>query len=334
MPAAKEYVKAAACVASVVIALLAAWFASDVFLLAFAGIVAAILLRSAADGIARLLHLRPGLALGLTCLLLVISIGLFCWHIVPRINDQVDVLRHDLPAAWRQLLTWLHQSRWAGQVADRIQSSGLSYKHFGGTVLSAFSGLASALGGIVLVLFLCLYFAANPALYVRGFVKLLPKEAERRGQEVLDTCGGQLRKWLLGKLSLMAFVGFATALGLWLLNSPLVLSLALLAAMLDFIPNIGPIISAVPAALTAFTRGPSHALWVIALYFAVQIVESYLLQPLVQKRAVALPPSVTLLGQVLIGTLFGPLGLVLATPLTVVGLTLVRTVYLQDILRK
>lgn len=190
MPAAKDYVKAAACVASVVIALLAAWFASDVFLLAFAGIVAAILLRAAADGIARLLHLRPGLALGLTCLLLVMFIGLFCWYIVPRVNDQVNVLKHDVPSAWHQLLTWLHQSSWAGQVADRMQSSGLSYKHLGGTVLSAFSGLASALGGIVLVLFLCLYFAADPALYVRGFIKLLPKGAERRGQEVLDTAEG------------------------------------------------------------------------------------------------------------------------------------------------
>jgi predicted PurR-regulated permease PerM len=334
MPAAKEYVKAAACVASVVIVLLAAWFASDVLLLAFAGIILAILLRSAANLIARLLHLGPGLALALTCFLLIAAVGLCCWYVIPRLNDQIDILQHQIPAAWHQLVTSLHQSRWAGQFVDRIQSSGVSYRHFGGTVLSAFSGLASLLGGAVVVLFLSLYFAADPGLYVHGFVKLLPKGAERRGQEVLDTCGTQLRKWLLGKLSMMAFVGVATAVGLWLLDSPLILSLALLAALLDFIPNVGPIISGVPAALIAFTRGPSDALWVIGLYFAVQFVESYVLQPLIQQRAVSLPPSVTLLGQVLIGSLFGSLGLVLATPLTVVALTLTKTVYVQDILRK
>jgi predicted PurR-regulated permease PerM len=334
MPGAKEYVKAAACVATVVVVLLATWFASDVLLLAFAGIILAILLRAAANEIAQFLHLRPGVALGLTCLLLLVFIGLCCWYVIPRLNDQFDILKHDIPAAWHQMLAWLHQSPWAGQLADRVQGGGLSYSHFGGTILSAFSGLASALGSIVVVLFLALYFAADPALYVRGFVKLLPKGAERRGEEVLDACEEQLRRWLLGKLSMMAFVGLATAVGLWLLNSPLILSLALLAALLDFIPNIGPIISGVPAALIAFTRGPSHALWVIGLYFAVQFVESYILQPLVQQRAVSLPPSVTLLGQVLIGSLFGPLGLVLATPLTVLALTLIKTVYVQDILRK
>src|SRR5881227_3805571 len=133
---------------------------------------------------------------------------------------------------------------------------------------------------------------------------------------------------------MMAFVGIATASGLWALHLPLILSLAMLAALLDFIPNIGPIISAVPALLIAFTRSPSKALWIVGIYFAVQIVESYILQPLVQQRAVSLPPSVTLLSQVLVGTLFGPLGLVLATPLTVVALTLTKTVYVEDILHK
>src|SRR5690242_20365237 len=145
MPGAKEYVKAAACVATVVVVLLATWFASDVLLLAFAGIILAILLRAAANEIAQFLHMRPGVALGLTCLLLLVFIGLCCWYVIPRLNDQFDILKHDIPAAWHQMQAWLHQSPWAGQLADRVQGGGLSYSHFGETILSAFSGLASAL---------------------------------------------------------------------------------------------------------------------------------------------------------------------------------------------
>jgi predicted PurR-regulated permease PerM len=194
--------------------------------------------------------------------------------------------------------------------------------------------VVSAVGGSVVVLFLGLYFAAEPRLYLKGMLKLVPKSAEQRGGEVLCRTGEQLRHWLFGKLSLMAFVGISTSIGLWWLNMPLILSLATLAALLDFIPNIGPIISAVPALLIAFTKGPVTALEILVLYVAVQVIESYILQPLVQKRAVSLPPSVTLLSQVLVGSLFGSLGLILATPLTVAGLTMLNMLYVEDILKK
>lgn len=331
---AKEYVKATACVAAVAILLLTVWFASDVVLLAFAGILLAIILRTVSDFLARVLRLPPGVALAVTCLLLVAAIALCGWFVAPRLSGELDQLRTQIPDAWHQLLARLQRNDWAGAITDRMQSEGLSYRRLGGNVLNAFSGVTSVAGSFVIVLFLALYFATSPEQYVGGFLKLLPKAAEQRGHEVLDICGGQLRKWLLAKLSMMVFVGVATAIGLWALQSPLILSLALLAALMDFIPNVGPIISAAPAVLIALSRGPQEVLWITALYFAVQIVESYILQPVIQKRAVDLPPSVTLLSQVLVGSLLGPLGLVLATPLTVVGLTLLRTVYIQDILRK
>ena len=334
MPTSREYVKATACVASIVLLLVLIWFATDVLLLAFAGILAAIMLRAASDRLAQVLHVRAGLALGLVCLLLLCAAGLSFWFIAPRLSNEVDALQQNIPSAWGQFLSWFHRSKWAGHLADKIQSEGIPYRHTAGTVLTAFSGLTSAIGGLVIVLFLALYFALDPSLYVRGFLKLLPKGSEEDGKEAINRCAEQLRRWLLGKLSLMVFVGIATAVGLWAFDMPLILSLALLAALLDFIPNIGPIISAAPAVLIAFTHSPAVALEVAVLYLAVQVVESYILQPLVQQRAVSLPPSVTLLSQVLMGTLFGPLGLVLATPLTVVVLTLTNTIYVQHILHK
>jgi predicted PurR-regulated permease PerM len=329
-----QYLKAWACGALVVVLVLTVWFASNIFLMAFAGILFAIMLRTASDTIARLTNLGAGVSLAITSIAILALASMAGWFVAPNMSAEIDQLRTDLPSAWGQLTAWLHKSQWAGDLVDRIQRGGLSYRQAAGHFLSAFSTLVSVLGGIVVVLFLGLYFAAEPRLYLKGILKLVPKRAEQRGDEVLCRTGQQLRHWLFGKLLLMAFVGISTSIGLWWLNMPLILSLATLAALLDFIPNIGPIISAVPALLIAFTKSPITALEIFALYVAVQVVESYILQPLVQKRAVSLPPSVTLLSQVLVGSLFGSLGLILATPLTVAGLTMLNMLYVEDILKK
>jgi predicted PurR-regulated permease PerM len=130
----------------------------------------------------------------------------------------------------------------------------------------------------------------------------------------------------------MCVVGVLTAIGLWALGVPFVLSFAVLAAGLDFIPNIGPVISAVPAVLVALLQSPMTALWVAVLYLAIQVLESYILAPIVQHRAVDLPPALLISSQVLLAVLLGVPGLLFATPLTVVLLVLVRRLYIADFL--
>jgi predicted PurR-regulated permease PerM len=130
----------------------------------------------------------------------------------------------------------------------------------------------------------------------------------------------------------MSLVGILTALGLWLLGVPLALILGLIAALLEFVPYIGTILSAVPAILLALLQGPMQALWVVLLYFVIQSIESYLLTPLVQQRVVSLPPALVLAAQVLMGVLFGAWGIILATPLTAALLVLVQMLYIEDIL--
>ena len=130
----------------------------------------------------------------------------------------------------------------------------------------------------------------------------------------------------------MIIIGVLTAVGLWLLGVPLALTLGLLAALLTFIPNIGPILAVVPAALLALLQSPTRALYVVLLYLGIQTVESYLLTPLMQKRTVSLPPALTIFAQVLMGILVGRIGLVLATPLTAALFVLVKMLYVEDIL--
>lgn len=128
----------------------------------------------------------------------------------------------------------------------------------------------------------------------------------------------------------MAVVGILTWLGLVLLQVPLAMTLAILAALLSFVPNVGPILSAIPAALVGLAQSPTTALYVVGLYVAVQTIESYLITPLIQREAVLLAPALVLTMQLAFGLLFGFLGLLVATPLTVILVVLVKMLYLED----
>jgi predicted PurR-regulated permease PerM len=127
----------------------------------------------------------------------------------------------------------------------------------------------------------------------------------------------------------MAVVGVLVTIGLWLLNIPLAMTLGLIAALLDFVPNFGPIIAAVPAVLLALLESPQHAFYVMLLYWGIQILEGYIVTPWFQKRAIDMPPAVVVTAQVLLGTLLGTLGLVFATPLAAIGILLTRELYIQ-----
>ena len=194
------------------------------------------------------------------------------------------------------------------------------------------SGTLGLLGYGVLIFFIGLFFAAQPGVYLDGIVKLAPLSKRPRAREALTAAGDALTWWLVGKFISMAIIGVLTGLGLWLLGIELAISLALLAAVLTFIPNFGPIIAAIPAVLIGLLQSPLTAVWVVALYVAIQTIESYLITPLIQQRTVSLPPALTITTQLLMGVLLGGMGLALATPLTAAGLVLVRMLYIEDLL--
>lgn len=325
----------AVCFTAVMLLLL--WLASDVFFLVFGGVLLAIVLRSAAGFLARLTHLGAGWALAVTLLgMAAIISAAFLW-LGPAIATQIDQLQNDVPAAWNRVEANLRQYRWGRELLSRASDATSISSHAGGIwshILGAFSTFVSVIADGLVIFFLGLYFAIDPGPYRRGILALVPTEHEVRAGQVLDRLDQKLRHWILGKLALMLFVGAFTSLGLWLLHMPLIVTLAIIAALLDFIPNIGPIVAAIPAVLLAFTQGPKQALLVGALYITVQVMENYILQPLVQQRAVSLPPSLTLGAQILIGSLFGVMGLIFATPLTVVVVCLMEMLYVEDVLKK
>ena len=205
-----------------------------------------------------------------------------------------------------------------------------------GSVASQITGITRAititLSHVALVIVLGLFLAANPGLYRRGLVRLFPASAQQRAGEVVDELGRTLKYWLVGQLALMFITGLLTGIGLLILGIPLALALAFFVFLMEFIPFIGPIIGFIPIVMMAATQGGSTVLWALVLYLAIQQIEGNILTPLIQQRAVSLPPALTVSAVFLGGALFGPIGVILATPLIAVAYVLVKMLYVHDTL--
>lgn len=183
----------------------------------------------------------------------------------------------------------------------------------------------------IIVFFIGLYLAIDPGRYRTGLIQLAPIDRRERTEQVLNQLGDTLQWWLIGRMVAMVVIGLLTAVGLWLIGVPLALMLGLLAGILNFIPYLGPILSIVPPLLMVVTEGPTMILYVVFLYVAIQAIESYLLTPIIEQKTVSLPPALALSTQVLMGVLFGGLGVIFASPITAVGLKLVKMLYIGDL---
>ena len=320
---------------TVLVLLLLLWFGAWVFLLVFASVLLAIFLYDMSRFLCAHTPLSPGWSLAVVVLglsaVMTVGIGLAG----AAVGEQIDELVKRLPHSLQQLRQRLEHYEWAQFILAELPTSGQEVAEKTDVVAKAPGVLSKALGvlgAVVIFVFLGLYMAINPGIYRRGLLRLVPLHRRDRVQGILDEIGPMLGRWLVGRLFSMLVVGGITTLGLWLLQVPLALALGLLAALGELVPNIGPLLAFIPAILLAFTDSTTHALAVLALYLAVQGFESYVLTPLVEKRAVALPPALTLTAQVLLGLMAGGLGLVLAAPLTATAMVLVQRLYVEDVL--
>lgn len=307
----------------------------DVLLLAFAGLLFAVLLRAIADAIVRWTGLGTSVALGVTVLALLGGAAGTAWGLWPAISEQADQLVQEFPAAVSELRGWLEGRAWGAWL---IENAAPAESVDAGSVVSRATGAVVTTGSALAVLLIVgvvgLYVASQPDLYRRGLLRLVPVRGRARADEVLREIAEVLRWWLLGTLASMTVVGVLTTVGLWWLGVPLALTFGLLAALLTFIPNIGPFISVLPPLVLALADEPIQAAYVAALYLAIQTVESYAVTPLIQRHTVALPPALTITAQVALGVLAGGIGLAVATPLTAAAMTAVRMLLVEDQLER
>ncbi|HEY0844398.1 MAG TPA: AI-2E family transporter [Noviherbaspirillum sp.] len=310
-------------------------YASNVVLLVFSAILIAILLNDASRALARWFPLSHGIALVLVLALVVAVLIAGGWFLAPQAVSQVNQLVADLPAALQRLREYLESHPTLKEAVGMLPPPDQMLKNTSSLMAQAgsvFSGLLGSLGNLVFILFVAIYLAAQPGIYTRGVIKLLPPQRRGRGRAVVEELGTTLSLWLRGKLLSMLVVGTVTGIGLTLLDVPLALALGVVAGLFDFIPYIGPIFAAVPAVLIAFSQSPTLALYVVILFAGVQMLEGYLLAPLIDRKMVSLPPALTITMQVLMGLAFGLIGIALATPLTAVIAVTIAMLYVEDVL--
>ena len=320
---------------TVVVILVLLWYAIDVVLLAFIGVLLAILLRAPADWLRSRTGLSEGWSLGLVgavfVALLVIGAVLFGRGIATQALQLVD----RIPEIVESFKEQLGQNELGARVVALAESSGMfsgGDGQFIGRGLGLIGSTFGALANVLIVLFFALFMAADPKPYVEGALFLVARRRRKRVREVLYEIGNVLRRWLVGQSALAACVALLTGAGLFLLGAPFALALAILAGLMEFVPYIGPFVAAIPAILVGFAEGPQLALYIALLFLAIQMIESYVLAPLIQHRAVHLPPAAILFAQVLMGVIVGALGVAVATPLAAAVMVAVSMLYVEDAL--
>lgn len=313
------------------------YYTFDVILLIFAATLLAIFLRGLAEILGRFIKVSEGWLVLIVSILLVAILAGAITFLAPDVADQVRDLRVQLPQSASNAASYISQFGWGRTILDQLPSvEDVRQKIDLSSLLSGvggfFSSTVGAVGNFFIVILLAIYLASEPRFYVRGLIKLFPKRRRHRATQVIGAVGETLRWWLIGKVASMIFIGLLTWVGLSIIGVPLALTLGLIAGLLSFIPNFGPIISALPALLLAFVASPITAVYVLGLYVGVQLVESNIVTPLIERETVELPPALTIVFQLALAVMVGGLGLVLATPLLAVIMVLVQMVYIQDML--
>ena len=193
------------------------------------------------------------------------------------------------------------------------------------------SSTLAAIGGVLIIIFLSIYIGADPELYHRGMMHLFPKRSRKRAGEVLSAMATVLRRWLVTQLIAMVAIGVVSTVVLLALRVKAAFALGMLAGLFEFIPTVGPILSAVPAIAMGFLDSPQKALYVIIAYWGIQFLENHLLIPLLMKGGVDIPPVLTILSQALMAMVFGFLGLIVAVPLLAAIMVAVKMLYVEGV---
>lgn len=336
-----------------------AWRVSPVLLTCFLGVLFGLALSWAVDQLQRFRIPRVAGAVGIVLLLLGALYGAGAL-IAPTIRAQATELRERLPEAIDRAEDWLEtrsdgflgimieQGPGAADTATDPAAAGSPdpadegtvsireavsgwIRGAGGYVRPIISTTVAVVAGLLLVSFIAIYLAVEPRTYREGLLLLVPRAGRDRAREVMEATSVVLRRWLVAQLAAMVIIGTVTTVVLRLLDVEAAIALGVIAGLLEFVPFAGPIIAAVPAIAMGFLDSPEKALWVAGAYVVIQQLESNILQPVLMREGLELPPILTIVAQGIMALLFGFLGVLVAVPLLAAIVVPVKMLYLQDV---
>ncbi|WP_046348766.1 AI-2E family transporter [Sphingomonas changbaiensis] len=284
-------------------------------MLLFAGLVFAAMLDGGARLLGRVLAIPRGLRIAIVLLgAIAFVLGVFYMTGV-QISAQWSQLQVTLQAQGTRFVHWLSGMGFMPAQAD-LMSFGRQLVGSVGKLTGYVGTVFGVLSSVLLVVAFGLFIALEPRLYQRGLAWLVPSRNRAQTQITIERMAHTLRRLMAGRLAGMFFEGVLTWIALSLGHVPMALLLGILTGLLAFIPNIGAFVSGVLMVAVGFSAGPDTGLWAIGTYFAVQNFDGYVMLPYVARRTVDMPPAITLGAQILLGTLLGFMGLLLADSIT------------------
>lgn len=360
-PRDKSVIRAALVLTAMFVVLHLLWRTRSIILTVFLGVLFAIAVSAGAD---KLQKFRIPRAIGAPFIVLAFLglLGAFGMWMGPTVREQSTELRTKLPEALEKLENWIEgqsdgvvgtvlgvpdpdslarAQRTAAQtptvqVVTEAEPKGLRERlteQIGGAgryFLPVLGSTLAVVAAVLLVLFVTIYVAVNPGMYQRGALRLLPPRNRERAAVVLGAIGATLRKWLVTQLIAMVVIGVVTTAVLLALGVRAAIPLGILAGLLEFVPTLGPILSAVPAIAMGFVDSPEKALFVTLAYVGIQFLENHLLIPILMKEGIDLAPALTIVVQAVMAILFGFLGLLVAVPLLAVIVVCIRVGLLHE----
>jgi len=293
-------------------------FLSQSLLVIFGGVVVAALIDGGARVLGKVLKIPRGWRVGLVLLLalaFVIWMGDFAGS---QIASQAAELPATLESQFHRGALWLESHGFVMRVTDMRSLAREAISGVGGgigQVTRMVGGLIGGLTTLFLILVLGIYFAMEPRLYRRGVGWMLPQERRGHFEETAEVMGQALRRLLFGRVIGMTVEGLFTWVMLEFYGVPMATLLALITGLLAFLPNIGAPISGMLMILVGFSGSYEMGLYTIFVYALIHLIDGYLIVPLIARKTVDLPPALVLAAQLIMGVLFGLLGLALADPL-------------------
>lgn len=316
--------------------------AINTLLVIFAGVLLGVIFRAGRDFVHDTIGLPNGISLAL---ILVVFGGLIVgsgYLLGPTLAKQADTFYEQIPKTWEMTKQEISRWGWGRELAnenprvkdffeDETDGTGEDYD-MTKSILGYLSFSATIAAALVLIFVTAIYIAAEPKLYSEGFIRLFPKNRRKRVVQIMNEISMTIQWWMVGQIASMLILGTLATLGLWLLGVPYALMLGLLTAFMTFIPNLGPILAAIPIFTIALTVNLSTAIYTAIFYTILQCIEGYFITPMIHRRAIDVPPVLIITIQFLLFYLIGFLGVLLAMPLIGCMMVLVKRLYIEDVL--
>lgn len=306
----------------------------SMLLLLFGGLLLSIFFQAISNRIHRWTGWHKGITLSLAFFLVFGFISGITYFIGNTMAQQYEQFKEGIPKTVKNVESYLEDQSWGDKVKDATPSMEDNGDQMMQHASTFFKSTFGFFGDLYAVIFLGLFLMISPKEYKNGVITLVPNRYKPKADHILTKMGNDLKVWLKAQMLEMAFVFTLTAIGSVFLGAELWLILAIIAGTLTFIPNIGPTLALIPAALIGLMDGPELALWLIGLFLLVQLLESGVFGPFVRKKMLSLPPALVLFFQLLLGGLAGAWGILFATPILVVIMILVQEIYLKGILEQ